>query len=353
MAPITIFYGRRDAAGVVADEQSLGHAVLTSEGNAYWFLLPIPPPIPAKPQLYLTLPEGYDLVGSVGLPPAEYAGGWVRQGLSREYTFRPAFVRPIRHETPWYTTILAMPTIGTNDVEALEIRYGRYDDAGNVVGDVQEVADAVVTTEGDVYWIMVELPQPDTDGPTMFVELPVGFELIAATGLGTALYHEPWQRQGLTNVFTYSPPVVRGPGRFSTPWITNLLGRPQVVDITIGTNGYCTVGDVIRASDVRDAARLDVIAFIHNGFDHINAQFNIGSVQLNLVPPITDRNLIDALKRLNIDFAVARVLFSRNDRELGETFISRFDRNLDKMVGKLTSGQGAISASPARTVYGG
>ena len=351
MAPITISYGRKDRNGIVVDEESLSHAVLTSEGNAYWFLLPIPPPIPDKPQLYLTLPEGYDLVGAVGLPPAEYAGGWQRQGFSQEYTFQPVVIRPIRHETPWLTSVLAMPTIGSNDVESLQIRYGLRDEDNNVVGVVQVAADAVITTEGDAYWIMVELPQPEANAPIMFVEMPAGYELLTATGLGTASYHEPWQRQGLTNVFTYRPPFVRPP-IYPVPWITNLLARPQVVDITIGVNGYCTVGDVIRASDVRDAARLDIIAFIHNGFDHINAQFNIGSIGLNLVPPITDQILIDALKRLNIDFAVARVLFSRNDRELGETFISRFDRNLDKMVGKLTKGKDAVSASPVRTVYG-
>ena len=360
MATITIKYGRQVDGGAVEREASQAHALQTSEGNTIWVTLPIPAPIPAAPQLFLELPDDYTLIEAVGLPPADYVVGWQPDGNTR-YIYDPEVVRAPIHEVPWLTTVIAEPVIGVVSADALTMRFGRLDPDGAVHAGTDTRAQAVITTEGDVYWLAVPLQSPTHAIPGhMFIELPAGYSLLSATSLIDMGYEaDGWKREGATDRYVYRPEDVQGgaalrPAFLDVPWPTTILAHPRVQEVTIGLNGYCTVGDVIRASKVRNAPRLDVIAFITNGFDHINALFNISSSELRLVPPITDTDLIDALKRLNIDFAAGRLLLSRQDETFGKEFMDRFDTNLNRMVGKLTKQRGdAPGVRPTRTLYGG
>ena len=89
------------------------------------------------------------------------------------------------------------------------------------------------------------------------------------------------------------------------------------------THGYCTVGDVIGAAGATDAIHADVRRFIFSGFKHINAQINLYSRDIKLVPPVDDQDIVEALERLNIDFAAGRFLLSVGESEVGEKFIAR------------------------------
>ena len=189
----------------------------------------------------------------------------------------------------------------------------------------------------------------------MYFDLPPGYSFLSATSLnGTAFEEDGWKREGATDRYVYRPTPPLSPASMETPWPTTILARPRVAETTIGVNGYCSVGDVIRASGVPNAPRLDVVAFIANGFDQINAQFNISSSELRLVPPIQDNDIIDALKRLNIDFAVGRLLLSVQDATFGDKFMDRFDTNLNRMVGKLSKKSGdPAGVRPTRTIFDG
>lgn len=360
MAPIAIRYGRQALDDTIDREASQAHALPTTEGHVIWDTVPIPSPVPAFPRLFVELPPEYDLIDAVGLPPADYVVGWQPAGGTR-YVYDPEVVRQPRHEVPWLTTVIAEPVLGVVSADALTVRFGRLDPDGAVHAGTDTRAHAVVTTEGDIYWLAVPLQSPTNDAPGhMFIELPTGYRLISSTSLTDMAYEaDGWQREGATDRYVYRPEDVTGgaalrPAFLDVPWPTTLLARPRVSEVTIGVDGYCTAGDVIRASNVRDASRSDVIEFIANGFDHINALFNISSSELRLVPPIVDTDLIDALKRLNIDFGAGRLLLSLQDATFGKEFMDRFDTNLNRMIGKLTKKSGdPAGVRPTRTVYGG
>ena len=321
-----------------------------------WPTVPVPAPTPEYPVLFLTLPDDHVLVDAIGLPPADYFGGWY-PGDGTTYLYEPPVVRDKTEEVSWRTTVIADPVGGVAEAGALILQLGVVSEDGALSSGIENLSRAIKTAEGNVYWLSVPLLRPTVDIPgRMFVELPDEYELDSVISLARTPFEEgAWQREGATSRWVYRPEYDLLPVVVDEPWLVNVLARPRVQDIIIGVNGYCSVGDVIRATNVRDAPRLDVIAFIENGFDHINAQFNISSIELKLVPPIEDQDLIDALKRLNIDFASARLLLSINDPN-GDKFLDRFDNNLGRMVGKLTKKAGKEQkgvGGPARTLYGG
>ena len=283
MAAIAIRYGRQASDGTIDREASQAHALPTSEGDVVWVNVPVPSPIATAPVLFVELPADHTLADAVGVPPADYGMGWAHDSGTR-YTFEPAVAVA---EATWLTTFIAEPTAGIRQPDVLELGLGRLAADGTLHAGSDSVAQAVVTTEGDVYWLSVPLQTPTDALPGyMFVDLPTGYAFLSATSLtGTAFEADGWTREGATDRYVYRPDVAFVPVAMDTPWPTTILARPRVSEITIGVNGYCVVGDVIRASKVPNAARQDVIAFITNGFDHINALFNISSRELRLVPP--------------------------------------------------------------------
>lgn len=240
---------------------------------------------------------------------------------------------------------------------AITLSYGRRGTDGIVDGEERDQAQAVATTEGDVYWPRVPLPPPTPDHPVLFIVLPDAYTLIDVIGFNAADWTEMWERDGETSSWHYESDVMQAP-EYDNPWPVQVIARPGTPTdasgepsvIVIGRNGYCDVEQVKIASGVYVDEDRTYIQFIQTGFKHINAQINVHSSKFKLVPPIEDQDIIDSLERLNIDFAAGRMLLSRND-ESGSEFLSRFDRNLEKYMGRLSK-QGT-NIGPPRTVYTG
>ena len=299
MATISIKYGRQDADGVVGREATQSHALPTSEGGVIWVNVPVPAPFSDDTDLFVELPSGYTLSDAIGVHPVNYDMEWELDSGTR-YTYQGTAVSA---DMTWLITFIAEPVAGIREPDVLTISFGRLDAGDDLRDGSEDVSEAVITTEGDAYWLSVPLQMPTTALPGfMYFDLPPGYSFLSATSLnGTAFEEDGWKREGATDRYVYRPTPPLAPASTETPWPTTILARPRVAETTIGVNGYCSVGDVIRASGVPNAPRLDVVAFIANGFDQINAQFNISSSELRLVPPIQDNDIIDALKRLNID----------------------------------------------------